>query len=119
MKTVKKALSLAAPVALALAVLTTTHSATANPEWQAKVVRIIADNQNYPRSAQMRKEEGTTRVRLSVDASGNITNVEIAQPSGSDALDREAERMFQKIGTFPKPPAGAMTLVVPVTWRLN
>jgi protein TonB len=115
----KKALATLPLAAIAAATLLTAAPAAADPAWQAKVVRIIADNQSYPRAAQMRKEEGTTRVRVSVDASGTITNVEVAQGSGSDTLDREAERMFQKIGTFPKPPAGAMTLVVPVTWRLN
>jgi periplasmic protein TonB len=119
MKTLGKALKLAVAAAITLAGVGVATPAFANPAWQKQVVQLIAQNQNYPRSAAMRKEEGTTRVRVSLDASGNVTNVEIVGPSGSETLDREAERLFQKIGNFPAPPSGAMNLVVPVVWKLN
>lgn len=86
--------------------------------WQKQVATVIAKNQTYPRSAQIKKEEGTARVEVSLDASGAVKSVKLVGPSGSDILDREAEKIIQKVGQFPAPPSGAMTLVVPIGWKL-
>ncbi len=89
-------------------------------DWQKKVAQLIADNQSYPRSAQVRKEEGTAKVKVTLDASGKVTAVEVVQPTSSDILNREAEKIMTKIGNFPAPPSGnGMSLVVPITWKLS
>jgi protein TonB len=41
----------------------------------------------YPMMARMRKLEGTALAHYTVDAQGNVTNVEIVQSSGSPSLD--------------------------------
>jgi periplasmic protein TonB len=93
--------------------------AFADSGWQKQVVAMVVKAQTYPRAAQMRKEQGTAKVRVKIAATGAIEGVELAQSSGSDILDKEAQKMMEKIGSFPAPTGGAATLVVPITWVLD
>jgi periplasmic protein TonB len=102
-----------------LAGLCLSTPAFADAGWQKQVVSMVVKAQTYPRAAQMRKEQGTAKVRVKVGASGAVEGVELAQSSGSDILDKEAQKMMEKIGSFPAPPGGAATLVVPITWVLD
>ncbi len=86
--------------------------------WQQQVARLVAAKQTYPRAAQMRGDEGTARVKVYVSASGAIEKTELAAPSGSSVLDREALSLPSKVGTFPAPPGGATSVVLPLTWKL-
>lgn len=87
-------------------------------EWQKQVSRIIASKQTYPRTAQMRGEEGTAKVKIYVGAGGNIERTELVAPSGSATLDKEALAMPTRAGSVPPPPGGAAAIIVPVTWKL-
>ena len=105
---------------LGLAALAMTAGAAfaQSPEWQRQVSRIIASKQTYPRSAQMRGEEGTAKVKIYVGAGGAIERTELVTPSGSSTLDKEALSMATRAGTVPPPPGGATALIVPLTWKL-
>ena len=94
-------------------------SADPSSAWQSSVAHLIASKQNYPRSAQIRGEEGTTRLKISLEADGRISHVQLAVSSGSTILDREAQSMVSAIGKFPTPPSGTRSLLVPIVWRLN
>jgi len=89
-----------------------------SPEWQRQVSRIIASKQTYPRTAQMRGEEGTARVKIFVGSGGAIERTELVAPSGSTSLDKEAMAMPTRAGTVPPPPGGATSLILPLTWKL-
>ena len=88
-------------------------------DWTSTVTRLIAAQHSYPRSAQIRGDQGTAKVRISVDAGGKITGVELVKPTGAQILDREAVRIPQKIGTVPPPPGGPTQLVIPIAWKLT
>lgn len=89
-------------------------------DWSSTVAGMIAAQHNYPRSAQLKGEQGTAKVRISIDASGKISNVELMQGSGSDILDREALRIPSKLGSVPPPPGAKPTaLIVPIVWKLS
>jgi protein TonB len=107
-------------LALGLTALSMTMSSAfaQSTDWQKQVARVIASKQTYPRSAQMRGEEGTARVKLYVGAGGAIERSELVAPSGSTTLDKEAVAMATRAGSVPPPPGGATTIVVPVTWKL-
>lgn len=107
-------------IALGLTALSMTITAAfaQSAEWQRQVSRIIASKQTYPRSAQMRGEEGTARVKVYVGSGGAIERTELVAPSGSATLDKEALAMPTRAGNVPPPPGGATALVVPVTWKL-
>lgn len=110
-------------VALTLlaSLVTATAAQAAEPagNWQSAVARVIAKNQSYPRSAQIRGEEGTTRLKISLAADGKISAIEMLASSGSSILDREAQSIISNIGKFPPPPSGVHALTVPIVWRLN
>ncbi|MFY7836472.1 MAG: energy transducer TonB [Novosphingobium sp.] len=105
-------------LSLAALALTATPAFAQSADWQRQVARIIGSKQTYPRTAQMRGEEGTARVRVYVGAGGAVERTELVAPSGSSTLDKEALAMPTRAGSVPPPPGGATTIVVPVTWKL-
>ncbi len=113
-------MKLIAKFALGLTALamTTTAAFAQAADWQRQVARIIGAKQTYPRSAQMRGEEGTARVKVYVGAGGAIERTELVAPSGSSTLDKEALAMPTRAGAVPPPPGGATAIVLPVTWKL-
>jgi protein TonB len=98
--------------------MTATAAFAQAADWQRQVSRIVASKQTYPRSAQMRGEEGTARVKVYIGAGGAIERTELVVPSGSSTLDKEALAMPTRAGTVPPPPGGATTIVLPITWKL-
>lgn len=86
--------------------------------WQTQVARLIASKQSYPRTAQMRGEEGTAKVKIYIGADGSVEKTELVAPSGSSTLDKEALALPAKVGALPAPPGGATTVVLPFTWKL-
>lgn len=94
-------------------------SALANA-WEQQVAKVVMSNQAYPRSAQVRNEEGKAMVKVSIAGDGAITAVELVESSGSSVLDREATKTFEKIGKLPAPPgSSARDVVFPLVWSLN
>lgn len=87
-------------------------------DWQRTVAKLVASKQTYPRAAQMRGDEGTAKVKLTVAADGSVAGVEMVAPSGSSVLDREALALPAKVGKFPAPAGGPASVVLPLTWKL-
>lgn len=109
----------AALAALALSAALAPTVAFAQPAaWIAQVARAIASKQTYPRTAQMRGEEGTAKVKVYISATGAVERTELVAPSGSATLDKEALALPARAGTLPAPPAGATAVTVPITWKL-
>lgn len=108
-----------------LAVIGLTWLAAAGPAqavdsgWTRKVSQLIGANYSYPRSAQVRGEQGSAKVKIGFSASGKVLSVNLVKSTGSAILDREAVRIPTKIGTFPPPPAGVTEMIFPITWRIN
>lgn len=107
----------AAVVSLAATTFTTSAFAQ-SAGWSQQVARVLASKQSYPRTAQMRGEEGTARVKITVAANGSVEKTELVSPSGSAALDREALAIPARAGTLPAPPGGSTSVTVPLTWKL-
>lgn len=91
----------------------------ADPGWKRKVSQLITANYSYPRSAQVRGEQGDAKIKISFSPAGKVVSVDLVQSSGSAILDREAVRIPTKVGSFPAPPGGAAQLVFPISWRIN
>lgn len=91
----------------------------ADSAWSRKVSQLISANYSYPRSAQVRGEEGSAKIKIAISASGKVLSVNLVQSSGSAILDREAVRIPMKVGAFPPPPTGNnVELVYPIVWRI-
>ena len=50
----------------------------------------------YPESARLQGEQGRAGLRYFVDESGKVSNIQVVQSSGSEALDREAVNAISK-----------------------
>lgn len=87
--------------------------------WLDKVGSLIRANFSYPRSAEVRKEQGRAILQVALASDGKIADVQVAQSSGSAILDREALRIANKIGKFPTPPKGMSSVKIPIIWRLD
>ena len=105
-------------IAAAGVVALSTPAFAQSADWQRTVAKMVASKQTYPRAAQMRGDEGTAKVKLTVSADGSVANVELLAPSGSSVLDREALALPAKVGKFPAPAGGTASVVLPLTWKL-
>lgn len=91
-----------------------------DPAWQRKVGQLISANYAYPRSAVLRGEEGSAKVKIAFSGTGKVLSVDLVQSTGSAILDREAVRIPRKVAAYPAPPNGSDTDVVfPITWRID
>ena len=92
----------------------------ADPGWQRKIAALISANYAYPRSAVLRGEQGSAKVKIAFSGAGKVLSVDLVKSTGSAILDREAVRIPRKVGTYPAPPTGSNTdVVVPITWRID
>jgi len=84
-------------------------------------VRSIVDRRKYyPPEAKRYGVEGKVSLRISVDANGKITQVELINSSGSRILDRAAQDLIRSIGSLPPPPEGKpFTFVLSIDYRLE
>ena len=107
-------------IAIALAALSLTAAPVfaQSADWTKQVAHLLASKQSYPRTAQMRGEEGTAKVKIYVGANGTVEKTELVVGSGSLILDKEAVALPTKAGTLPAPPGGATTVTLPLTWKL-
>ncbi|MBD3760297.1 energy transducer TonB [Sphingomonadaceae bacterium G21617-S1] len=112
---------LLAAACAALAVLAATSPArAADAAFDAKVMKLVSTFYSYPRSAELRHEEGRAKVKIVIAGSGKTISIELVESSGSQILDREAVRIPGKVGTFPPPPGGApYTVIVPIRWQMG
>ncbi|MBC2666873.1 energy transducer TonB [Novosphingobium flavum] len=106
-------------LSIAASLLGTSPALAQAAGWTQQVARIVASKQTYPRTAQMRGEEGTAKVKIYVNAGGAIERAELVAASGSATLDKEALSLPTKVGALPAPPGGATSVTLPITWRLN
>ncbi len=74
-------LSLAASAVVALA--STTAHAACDP-------RVVASPTHFPRTSQLRFQEGVVLLEVKVDASGRVSETQVLRSSGYDLLDRAA-----------------------------
>ena len=89
-------------------------------EWKSKVAKLVAKKQGYPRSAQIRKLQGSAQVKVIIDGSGTISNYELIKSTEHAILDKEVDKLMGKLNPLPAPPGPeGITLVLPLTWRLQ
>ena len=112
-------IALLAGAALAgLAPVAPAHAA--DSEWVKKVGQLISANYSYPRSAELRREQGSAKIKVSISGTGKVLAVNLVQSSGSAILDREAVRIPTKVASYPAPPNHNTTeITFPITFRID
>ena len=89
-------------------------------QYLSRVRSIVERRKYYPPEAKRYGVEGKVSLRISVDASGRITQVELTNSSGSRILDRAAQDLIRSIGSLPPPPEGKpLTFVLSIDYRLE
>ena len=91
---------------------------------RASLAGLISSD-DYPPSALRNEEQGTVRVRLTVDASGRVTGCSVTASSGSSQLDQTTCRLLQRRARFTPArdntgqPIGDTVNSPPIRWQIQ
>jgi TonB family protein len=91
-----------------------TAEATATPRATPKPRLVYAPAPAFPPMASLPGSSGTGRFRLSFDAQGNVTNVQLVQSTGNRVFDESAIRTLRQ---WKCSPGQGWVVTVPVTFR--
>jgi TonB family protein len=69
------------------------------PQWQDGAASLIRPD-DYPASAQVNREQGLVRFRLTVGTTGQVVGCEVLQSSGSSALDSATCNIMRRRAKF-------------------
>ncbi|QOP45248.1 TonB family protein [Sulfurimonas paralvinellae] len=84
----------------------------------AIIAKLLQKNLSYPRRARKRGIEGEVIVKFTLKTNAEVTDIEIVS-SKSDVLSRGAVKTLENLsGKFPKPDE-ALTLTVPIDYKLQ
>ncbi len=97
-------------------------SAAAGAAWRAALSAWLQGHRTYPQAARRNEEQGRVVVRVTVDRTGQVLGVSLADGSGSAALDEAAQAMLRG-ARLPPFPAGMtrdqVTVTVPIRYALE
>jgi periplasmic protein TonB len=92
------------------------------PDWVGEVLARLEKFRRYPRSAQMRAQQGVVYVRARISRDGRVLAVQMRSSSGHALLDEEALETFRRARSLPPPPPALpdpVVLDVPVEFFLR
>lgn len=96
---------------------------TAVPTWQGLVLGHLERHKRYPRSAQLRRQQGVPQVRIVINARGTVLSAKLEKSSGIASLDEETVELAMRASPLPSPPPDMaqdhIELVVPVQFTLR
>ena len=88
-----------------------------------RISKIIMNNKQYPKIAQMRGWQGTVIADLEIDSKGTVISIKIKKSSTYEVLDNEALEMIRKASPFPAPPYNLrgknFNVLVPISFKLE
>jgi protein TonB len=90
--------------------------------WHQLLATHLERHKTYPRQAQMLRQQGVVSIRVSLDATGQVLSVALAQSSGSASLDAATLDLARRASPLPPPPSGMETpvsLVIPLRYQLH
>jgi protein TonB len=92
-------------------------------DYMARLQAWLNKHKEYPRRAQLRRQEGTALLYFVMDREGRVIEYRLRQSSGHGLLDREVEAMIERAQPLPKMPDSMsqqrLELVVPVRFALR
>ncbi len=123
--------SISGPVAPPVAAVATTTAVAATPRpaeytpppYAPVLLDWLGRHRDYPRAARLRRWEGMPRIAITLDNSGRLLALSLAESSGFALLDEAALDMARRAAPFPPPvlPRGTdrATYIVPVQFALQ
>ncbi|BAF87258.1 C-terminal TonB protein [Azorhizobium caulinodans ORS 571] len=98
-------------------------ASTAPATWRSMIVGHLNRYKRYPSEARAKREEGTARLRFTIDRAGRVIGASLAGTSGHALLDEETLEMVRRASPFPAPPAevagASITFTVPVDFNVR
>jgi len=92
-------------------------------DYYARLLAWLEKHKEYPRGAQLRRQQGVAHLRFSIDSTGRVLSYRLERSSGYETLDDAVERMIRRAGQLPPIPAALgkerLDLVVPVQFFLR
>jgi len=83
----------------------------------------LEKGKNYPSTARRLKQEGTVRVRFTIQADGQVEDIEISESSRYSSLDKSALEAVEKMGRFQPIPGilnkKSWRIEIPIQYKLN
>jgi protein TonB len=90
-------------------------------QWQGALSAHLVRHARFPAAVRDHARDRQVLVRFRLDRRGNVISAAVAESSGSDPLDAEAEAMIRRASPMPVPPeqvtSEALDLVVPVRFK--
>lgn len=98
-------------------------NSTAAASWRSQLISHLNRHKRYPGESRTAREEGTARLRFSIDRSGRVVGATLVGSSGSSRLDEEVMAMIRRASPVPAPPpdvgGSTLTFTVPVNFNLR
>ncbi len=95
----------------------------ASADYMALLQAWLEKHKEYPRRAQLRRQEGTALLYFVMDREGRVITHRLEESSGHRLLDREVEEMIERAQPLPKMPdhmsQAQLELIVPVQFFLR
>jgi protein TonB len=95
----------------------------AEASYYATLLAWLERHKEYPRRAQLRRQEGVAHLRFTIDGQGRVIGHRIERSSGHESLDDAVERMIAKASPLPPIPAAlgknSLDVVVPIQFYLK
>ena len=93
-------------------------------KWEALVLGQLNKFKRYPADAQKRNRVGIPVVRFEVDAQGYVLTSTLVTRSGTQSLDREAQKVLSRAEPLPLPPFemlnnGRVTVEMAIDFTIN
>ena len=90
----------------------------AKEDYRDVVYRKIRGSVKYPVRAKKRNLQGHVTIAVTIDADGNIAELEVTQSSGHRELDRAVLKAVRESAPFSSPPDGPVIVIIPIQFRL-
>lgn len=95
----------------------------ARATWQSLLQAHLERRKRYPRSAQLRKQQGVPWVSFTMDREGNVSDVKLHRPSGVASLDKEVVALVKRAEPLPVPPeevsGETLSMTLPVAFFIR
>ncbi|WP_323846751.1 energy transducer TonB [Microbulbifer magnicolonia] len=110
-------------LALSTAALNAGAASDSLDRYMSDLKRHTAKYIDYPRRAQERKWEGVVQLRVTIDAKGQVQDIQVLEESRYSSLNREALRSIERANPYPAIPAelGLQTyeFIMPINFSLS
>ncbi len=92
-------------------------------DYGSRLAAWLNKYKRYPRRAQKLGQQGTVKIRFTIDRTGKVLSSHLLRSSGSELLDREVRSLVYRASPMPPIPKtlarAKLTVTVPIRFSLN